>query len=105
MLQTTCPDIVFLGGTPDPNLNLALCRNLRSHPQWRQLPVIVTLPAPSIHWVYEMLAAGANDVVMEPIVGPELLARLVAQVELANSKGDWRPWGLGRSGDSQGKPA
>jgi DNA-binding response OmpR family regulator len=105
MLQTTCPDIVFLGAAPDPNLNLALCRDLRSHPQWRQLPVIVTLPSPSIHWVYEVFAAGANDVVMEPIVGPELLARLVAQAELAKIPRDWRPLDLGTSGAFQDEPA
>lgn len=104
MLQTTCPDIVFLGAAPDPNLNLAICRDLRSHPQWRQLPVIVTLTTPSIHWVYGAFAAGANDVVMEPIVGPKLLARLVAQAELAKIPSDLRPLGLRPSGAFQGKP-
>jgi hypothetical protein len=38
-------------------------------------------------------------------VGPELLARLVAQAELAKIPRDWRPLDLGTSGAFQDKPA
>jgi diguanylate cyclase (GGDEF)-like protein len=58
-----------------------ICQSLRNDPLWRNLPILlltVNIDAQTIHRVF---AAGADDLVCKPIVGPELVSRVLNRLE------------------------
>ena len=60
---------------------IELCRVLRSDDQWQQTGVIFLTAhrdAATVHAVFE---AGADDMVVKPIIGPELRARIASRIE------------------------
>ncbi|MFZ4641167.1 MAG: response regulator [Nodosilinea sp.] len=80
VLETYQPDLLLLYDDPSDGSGLQLCQALRDRPQWRGLPVIGVLPQPSIDLVHQAFAAGVNEVISPPIAGPELIARVFAQL-------------------------
>lgn len=79
-LETYQPDLLLLYDDPGDGSGLRLCQALRDRPQWRGLLVIGVLPQPSIDLVHQAFAAGVNEVISPPIAGPELIARVFAQL-------------------------
>lgn len=70
------PDVVILG-LETPGLDaMDLCRALRSHPRWTTLPVLLLTRRSDPASIQTIFSAGADDYVMKPVVGPELVARL-----------------------------
>ena len=81
MLDELAPDLIVLDVNM-PQLNgIELCRVVRNDPRWAGLPILfLTLRAePAL--VHEMFAAGADDYVAKPIVGPELVTRITNRLE------------------------
>ena len=70
------PDLLVLD-IEMPHVNgIELCRVVRADPRWRSLPVVFLTARTEAETVYRVFAAGADDYVAKPFVGPELIARI-----------------------------
>jgi diguanylate cyclase (GGDEF)-like protein len=82
-LEETDPDLVLLDIDMPDVTGLELCRLLRADPRWAALPVLVLTGSIDADDVHEVFAAGADDYVPKPIVGPELVARIGSRLDRA----------------------
>ena len=82
-LGRVLPDLVVLD-LDMPGLDgVDLCRALRSDPRWSTLPVLFLTGRTDPESVRALFAAGADDYVPKPVVGPELLMRIENRLERA----------------------
>ncbi len=75
------PDLAVLAAEMQPCSGFELCRGVREDPFWRLIPVVMLTAendGPSIERVF---AAGADDFVAKPVVGPELVTRIANRLE------------------------
>ncbi|HEX2207241.1 MAG TPA: response regulator, partial [Longimicrobium sp.] len=80
-LESSAPDVVLLD-VDMPRVNgLELCRVLRNDPRWKSVPVVFLTSRTDPTTVQEVFAAGADDFVGKPFVGPELGARILNRLE------------------------
>lgn len=80
-LEASAPDVVLLD-VDMPRVNgLELCRVLRNDPRWKSVPVVFLTSRTDPTTVQEVFAAGADDFVGKPFVGPELGARIQNRLE------------------------
>jgi diguanylate cyclase (GGDEF)-like protein len=80
-LQERSPDVVILDVDMPDITGIELCRVMRTDERWQQTGVIFLTAhrdAPTLHKVF---AAGADDMVVKPIIGPELRARVNSRIE------------------------
>jgi diguanylate cyclase (GGDEF)-like protein len=81
-LQRTDPDIVVLDiELPAGRSGIDLCRAMRNDRRWAALPAVVLSARTDRETITEVFAAGADDYVPKPFVGPELLARIANRLE------------------------
>lgn len=74
------PDLLVLD-IEMPHVNgIELCRVVRADPRRRALPVVFLTARAEPETVYRVFAAGADDFVAKPFVGPELVARIESRV-------------------------
>jgi DNA-binding response OmpR family regulator len=79
-LGEVAPDLLVLD-IDMPHVNgIELCRVVRADPRWRALPVVFLTARTEAETVYRVFAAGADDYVAKPFVGPELIARIRNQL-------------------------
>jgi diguanylate cyclase (GGDEF)-like protein len=82
-LERTSPNLLILD-VEMPHLNgLELCRVIRNDPRWYGIPIIFVTMRTDAETVQQVFAAGADDFVRKPIVGPELLTRIGNRLEQA----------------------
>jgi DNA-binding response OmpR family regulator len=75
------PDLLVLD-IEMPHVNgIELCRVVRADPRRRALPVLFLTARVEPETVYRVFAAGADDYVPKPFVGPELVARIHNRLE------------------------
>jgi diguanylate cyclase (GGDEF)-like protein len=80
-LEEVCPDVVILD-IDMPRVNgIELCRVLRNDPRWGATPVVFLTARAGAEMVQQVFAAGADDFVTKPIVGPELVTRITNRLE------------------------
>lgn len=75
------PDILVLDVMMPILSGLAVCRTLREQPQFDDLPILVQTGLSSVHDRIEVFRAGATDVILKPINGLELVARVSLLIE------------------------
>jgi diguanylate cyclase (GGDEF)-like protein len=81
ILETVEPNLLVLD-VDMPKMNgLELCRALRNDKRWADLPVIFLTAHTETKTVQAVFAAGADDFVGKPIIGPELVARITSRLE------------------------
>jgi diguanylate cyclase (GGDEF)-like protein len=81
VLEAASPDVVLLD-VDMPRVNgLELCRVLRNDPRWKSVPVVFLTSRADPTTVQAVFAAGADDFVAKPFVGPELGARIQNRLE------------------------
>jgi diguanylate cyclase (GGDEF)-like protein len=81
VLEAAAPDVVLLD-VDMPRVNgLELCRVLRNDPRWKSVPVVFLTSRVDPTTVQAVFAAGADDFVSKPFVGPELGARIQNRLE------------------------
>ena len=80
-LEDTSPDLVVLDvDMPEVN-GIEMCQVMRADPQWSRLPVVFLTARTDVATVQEIFAAGADDYVAKPLVGPELTTRIANRLE------------------------
>lgn len=80
-LQSYQPDLLILEVTMGELSGLALCQTLRNTVQWSDLPVLFLTDSRDPELTHRVFAAGADDFVRKPVIGPELITRLLNRLE------------------------
>jgi diguanylate cyclase (GGDEF)-like protein len=80
-LQLHQPDLLILEVTMGEVSGLALCQTLRNTVQWSDLPVLFLTDSRDPELTHRVFAAGADDFVRKPVIGPELITRLLNRLE------------------------
>jgi diguanylate cyclase (GGDEF)-like protein len=75
------PDVLVLDVDMPGLSGIELCRVVRNDPRWASLPVLFLTAVADPATIAELYAAGADDYVQKPIVGPELVTRIHNRLE------------------------
>ncbi|MCY7321457.1 MAG: response regulator, partial [Phormidesmis sp. CAN_BIN36] len=80
-LEAVSPDLLVLD-VEMPYLNgIELCQEIRNHPHWNELPIVFLTVHKDADIVNQVFSVGADDFVSKPIVGSELVTRIVNRLE------------------------
>lgn len=80
-LEASVPDLLILD-IEMPTLNgIQLCQVVRNDLHWGQLPILVLSVHQDAATIHQVFTAGADDYVHKPVVGPELIARILNRLE------------------------
>jgi PAS domain S-box-containing protein len=80
-LETTRPDLLILDLKMPQVSGIELCQSVRDHNRWSGLPIVILTAYGDARTVNQVFAAGADDFVSKPIVGPELVTRILNRLE------------------------
>ncbi|MGI8810569.1 MAG: response regulator [Acidimicrobiales bacterium] len=80
-LRETSPDLVVLDVDMPEVSGVEMCQVMRADPQWSRLPVVFLTARTDGATVQDIFAAGADDYVVKPLVGPELRTRIANRLE------------------------
>ncbi len=81
VLEQTAPDLLILDIEMPDLSGIDLCLVVRHDPHWSELPVLFLSACADAQSVQQMFTVGADDYVSKPIVGPELVARVLNRLE------------------------
>ena len=81
LLNTTQPDLLILDVEMPQFSGIELCQAVRIDPTWQELPILFLTAHRDAETIHQVFAAGADDYVTKPIVGPELLTRITNRLE------------------------
>lgn len=80
-LETVTPDLLILDvQIPDID-GIELCHRLRNHEDWDWLPILFLTGSRDSGTIQQIFAAGADDYISKPVVGPELVTRILNRLE------------------------
>lgn len=80
-LEETAPDLLILDVEMPELSGIDLCQVVRNDPRWSELPVLFLSARTDIETIQSVFTVGADDYVSKPIVGPELVARILNRLE------------------------
>jgi diguanylate cyclase (GGDEF)-like protein len=83
VLEQTSPNLLVLDVEMDHLSGIELCRVVRNDPRWRDIPILFLTRRSDAETVQRVFAAGADDYVLKPVVGPELFTRISNRLEHA----------------------
>jgi diguanylate cyclase (GGDEF)-like protein len=83
VLERTSPNLLVLDVEMPHLSGVELCRVVRNDPRWCGIPIIFLTAHTDAETVQRVFAAGADDFVGKPVVGPELLTRIRNRLEHA----------------------
>jgi diguanylate cyclase (GGDEF)-like protein len=81
VLEASAPDLLILDVEMPSFSGIELCQVVRNDPCWSELPVLFLSAHTDAETVHQVFAVGADDYVHKPIVGPELIARILNRLE------------------------
>jgi DNA-binding response OmpR family regulator/HPt (histidine-containing phosphotransfer) domain-containing protein len=79
VLKATLPDLLILDIEMPGCDGIELCQAVRNDAQWQSLPVLFLTARPDA--AAQVFAAGADDYVVKPVLGPELITRITNRLE------------------------
>ena len=81
VLVSNKPDLVVLD-IEMPFINgLELCQVVRQDIQWENLPILVVTAHTDPDFLQKAFIAGADDFISKPVLGPELVTRVISRME------------------------
>jgi len=80
-LASALPDLLILDIKMPHISGIELCQVVRNDPLWGSLPIVFLTAYNDTDAVNQVFGAGADDFVSKPIVGPELVTRIVNRWE------------------------
>lgn len=80
MLNTTYPDLLIMDLEMLTFSGLELCQVVRQDLLWGNLPILVVTAYTDTTSIQRVFAAGADDFIGKPVVGPELVTRALSQI-------------------------
>ncbi len=80
-LETVAPDMLILDVELPYTNGIELCQLVRNEPRWSELPILFLTVHSDAEMVNQVFSVGADDFVSKPIVGPELVTRIVNRLE------------------------
>jgi DNA-binding response OmpR family regulator len=81
VLISTEPDLVVLDLEMPIVSGLELCQVVRQDIQWENLPILVVTAHTDPESLQQAFAAGADDFITKPILGPELVTRVLSRIK------------------------
>jgi DNA-binding response OmpR family regulator len=85
ILRQTVPDLLILDIEMPELSGLDLCQVVRNDPDWSDLPILFLSAHTDPETVHRVFAVGGDDYVNKPILGPELVARILNRLERTNA--------------------
>jgi len=80
-LEATSPDLLILDVEMPQISGIDLCQIVRNDSRWNGLPILFLTAHTDADVVNQVFAVGADDFVSKPIVGPELVSRIINRLE------------------------
>ncbi|NHC35821.1 response regulator [Scytonema millei] len=80
-LEAVAPDLLILDVEMPQISGIELCQVARNDPRWSGLPILFLTAHADAETMQRIFAAGADDYVNKPIVGPELIGRILNRLE------------------------
>lgn len=80
-LKSCSPDLLILDVKMPAVSGVELCKIIRNNSRWGRLPIIFLTAHTDAAIVNQMFSVGADDFVSKPIVGPELVSRIINRLE------------------------
>ncbi|HYW08282.1 MAG TPA: response regulator, partial [Longimicrobium sp.] len=80
-LERTRPDLLVMDVDMPGVSGTELCRVVRNEARWNTLPIVVLTARVDSDTIQRVFAAGADDYVAKPFVGPELVARIEGRLD------------------------
>ena len=81
VLAECSPDLLILDMQMPTLSGLDLCRVVRNEPRWRELPIIFLTAYTDTDIIQRGYAAGADEFISKPILGPALVSRITNRLE------------------------
>jgi DNA-binding response OmpR family regulator len=85
-LVATQPDLVVVDLEMPTFSGIDLCQVVRHDPRWGDLPILVVTAHTNAESIRQVFAAGADDFIAKPVVGPELVTRIISRLERIRSR-------------------
>ena len=80
-LEATQPDLLILDIKMPQVSGVELCQVVRNDSRWGGLPILILTAYTDADTVNQVFSVGADDFVSKPIVGPELVTRIINRLE------------------------
>ena len=80
-LEATTPDLLILDVEMPHMKGIELCQVVRNDRRWSSLPILFLTMHSDADTMRQVFEVGADDFVSKPIVGPELLTRILNRLE------------------------
>jgi DNA-binding response OmpR family regulator len=81
VLTATKPDLLVMDLEMPTFSGIDLCRVVRQDLRWGNLPILVVTAHTDMASIQQVFAAGADDFIGKPVVGPELVTRVISRIE------------------------
>ncbi|MDF0556261.1 response regulator [Kamptonema sp. UHCC 0994] len=81
ILELVVPDLLVLDIEMPYLTGIELCLTVRNDPRWNGVPVLFLTAHTDAKTVHQVFAAGGDDYVTKPVVGPELVNRIFNRLE------------------------
>ncbi len=80
-LESVQPDLLILDVEMPDISGIEICQVVRNDPKWSELPILFLTVHSDAETVNRVFASGADDFVTKPIIGPELVTRIINRLE------------------------
>ncbi|HEY9615936.1 MAG TPA: response regulator [Microcoleaceae cyanobacterium] len=81
VLIKTDPDLLLLDVEMPMFNGIELCRVVRQDARYSNLPILIVTAHTNLEYMQQVFEAGADDLISKPIVGPELVTRVISRIE------------------------
>jgi DNA-binding response OmpR family regulator len=90
VLTATSPNLVLLDLEMPGVSGLELCQVVRQDIQWGDLPILVVTAHTDADSLEQAFAIGADDFITKPVLGPELVTRILSRIERTRLRPNFR---------------